>query len=212
MKIFFLLILLLALLAWLMGPQEQTDVAPDIEIREFFSSVRRGYLDNTYNRNSNKTDTRTRERIYRDEIRNRNSIENRSRDMRELEESIAKERVYAKPVDLYRYIVVLKNTGPKTIRSVFWDFQATDTATFDSPSHRQFWCEVKLKPTNTERLEGYSSLPPVTVVSATGTGKTTKRLVINRIEYADGTSWQRSDWYLPDKSTKYYGPGKCQPL
>lgn len=212
MKIFFLLILPLALVVWLVRPQEQTELAPDIEIREFSSSFRKGYVESTYNRNTNRTDVQTRERVFRDQVRNRNSIENRSRDMREMEERAARESIYSKPVDVYRYRVVVKNQATKTIKSIFWDFQASDSPTFENPSHRQFRCVIKLKPGGTERLEGYSTLPPIAVVSASGAGKIAEKLVINRIEYSDGSSWQRSSWYLPDQALQYDGRGKCQPL
>ena len=104
----------------------------------------------------------------------------------------------AQAVDLFRYKVSLKNTGLKMIKSISWDFQGSYTEDFADTTHRQFRCTAKLKPNSSERFEGHSILPPVRVISASN--KTfIQRVVINRIEYDDGTFWQRSEWRAPQE-------------
>jgi hypothetical protein len=162
--------------------------------------------------NSNKADPRSREAVYREEIRNRNSIENRSRDMLELERSVMGEAFNQKPIDLFRYRVNLKNTGIKVVKAVVWDYQASDTDEFNDAVHRQFRCTAKMKPNQSQRFEGFSVLPPTRVITASGTKSFSERVILNRIEYTDGTSWQRHDWHKPEVTSNHSSRGNCQQL
>ena len=213
MRIVVILLLLVPVILLKARTQDPADGPPDVQIGEFSTSKFSTYEPSTYvnrNNNSNKADTRSRRLVYEEEIRNRNSIENRSRDMLELEQAVMRESINNKPVDLFRYRVNLKNTGLKTIKLVFWDFQGSYTEDFADTTHRQFRCTSKLKTNQSERFEGYSNMPPLRVISATA--KTfNQRVVINRIEYDDGTSWQRPAWQVPEVK---YGRGRsnCQPL
>jgi hypothetical protein len=162
--------------------------------------------------NRNKADTRSRESIYREEIRNRNSIENRSRDMLDLERSVMGDSLNQKPIDLFRYRVSLKNTGIKLVKAVVWEYQASDTDQFTDATRRQFRCTAKIKPNQNERFEGYSVLPPTRVITASGGKSFNERVILNRIEYADGTSWQRAEWREPEVSSNHSSRGNCQQL
>ena len=214
MRIVVILLLLVPVILLKARSQDPADGPPDLQVVEFSTSKFSTYEPSVYisrNNNSNKVDTRSRRLVYEEELRNRNSIENRSRDMLELEQAVMRESINGKPIDLFRYRVNVKNTGVKVVKSVFWDFQASYTEDFDDTTHRQFRCTSKLKPNQSERFEGYSNMPPLRVVSATA--KTfNQRIVINRIEYDDGTSWQRREWQLPEVSNRTGGRGNCQPL
>ena len=193
--------------------QEPAQVPPDIEVGEFSTSKFRSSepITNSRSKTTNKTDTRTRSTIYQEEIRNRNSIENRSRDMLELEQDVMREA--QRPIEMFRYRVSLKNTGLKMVKLVIWDYQASYTDDFADASHRLFRCTSKLKPNQSERFEGFSILPPIRVVNASGTAKTLKeRIVINRIEYDDGSSWRRSTWQEPEVVASEGGRGNCKLL
>src|SRR5262245_21293879 len=101
MRIVLFLLLLAPVIRFKAGPQQPTDGPPDIEVGAVSSSKFRTYDPPTSVRrilNSNKADTRSRESIYREEIRNRNSIENRSRDMLDLEQSVMGEPFHQKPI------------------------------------------------------------------------------------------------------------------
>jgi len=216
MRIIFFLLLLIPVILLKAGQQQPADGPPDLEVGQVSSSKFRTYepvdASGRQRLNSNKADTRSRESVYREEIRNRNSIENRSRDMLELEKSVMGESFYEKPIDLYRYRVNLKNTGIRVVKAVIWDYQASDTDQFTDSTHRLFRCIAKIKPNQSERIDGYSILPPTRVISASETKSFSERVIINRIEYADGTSWQRSDWRQPDGVSDNRSRGNCQQL
>jgi hypothetical protein len=216
MRILLILLLLVPVILIKVRSQEPADGPPDLQIGEYSSSKFRTYGSASdygiyNNSNTNKADPRSRDLIYREEIRNRNSIENRSRDMLELEQSVRREAADAKQLDLFRYRVSLKNTGAKIVKSVFWDYQVSNSDDFSDVTHRQFRCSAKIKPNENERFEGFSGLPPSRVVTASG--ETFKqRVVINRIEYADGTFWQRSEWREPEIVATRGGRGNCRAL
>jgi len=210
MRIVLILLLLVPVILLKARNQEPADGPPDLQISDVSTSKFRTYEPNAYisrRMNSNTADTRSRRLIYEDEMRNRNSIENRSRDMLDLEESVKRE---SQPVDLFRYRINVKNTGIKIVKSVFWDYQASYADDYADTAHRQFRCTAKLKPNQSERFDAYSILPPIRIIAASN--KTlNQRVIINRIEYADGTFWQRTEWQEPPPN-KHGAPGNCHPL
>jgi hypothetical protein len=213
MRVFLILLLLVPLILIRVESQEPANAPPDLEVGEYSTSKFRTY-DPIYRtkQNSNKADTRSRQLVYQDEIRNRNSIENRSRDMLDLEESVMREAALSKPIDLFRYRVNLKNTGIKVVKFVIWDYQTSLSDDFADTSHRLFRCTAKIKPNQSERFDGLSIQPPLRVVSASASGKTSnQRVIINRIDYTDGTFWQRPEWREPEVAFES-GRGNCQPL
>jgi hypothetical protein len=215
MRIVIFLLLLAPVILFKAGQQQPAGGPPDVEVGEVSSSKFHTYetIDPARQRlNSNKADTRSRESVYREEIRNRNSIENRSRDMADLERSVMGESYYQKPIDLFRYRVNLKNTGIKIVKAVVWDYQASDTDQFNDAVHRQFRCTAKMKPNQSQRFEGFSVLPPTRVITAAGDKSFSERVILNRIEYADGTSWQRAEWREPEVTSTYSSRGNCQQL
>ena len=157
----------------------------------------------TPSQNTNQADytiseVRTNVELARQERANRNSIENQSRDLRTVEEQAKRDIFYGKAVDMYRYVVGFKNVGTKTTKVIFWDYQFAEPADPENPTHRQFRCNVKIKPDSNKNLEAFSVRPPVRVVNAQSQGKALEqKVVITRVEYSDGSSWQRSDWTQP---------------
>jgi len=215
MRIVIFLLLLAPVILFKAGQQQPAGGPPDVEVGEVSSSKFHTYetIDPARQRlNSNKADTRSRESVYREEIRNRNSIENRSRDMADLERSVMGESYYQKPIDLFRYRVSLKNTGIRIVKAVVWDYQASDTDQFNDAVHRQFRCTAKMKPNQSQRFEGFSVLPPTRVITAAGEKSFSERVILNRIEYTDGTSWQRAEWREPEVTSTYSSRGNCQQL
>ena len=215
MRIVLILLLLVPVILLKARNQEPADGPPDLQVSEFSSSKFRTYdyvEPITRRTNSNTADTRSRRLIYEEEIRNRNSIENRSRDMLDLEESVMREARSSKAVDMFRYRVNLKNTGMRLVKSVFWDYQASYTDDFADTTHRQFRCTGKIKPNQSERFEGYSIQPPIRIVSAASNKTFNERVIINRVEYADGTLWQRPEWREPEVSANHGWRGNCLPL
>jgi hypothetical protein len=205
-------LLFLFLLIQFLG-QTQNQIAAktslDLEVLNFSCSHYRGGL--VVSERREKGSPASRQRVYRQEIENRSSIENRSRDMKELEESVYRQAAEFNEKDTYKYNVELRNNGTKVIKWVFWDYQTSVPSAADNVSHRQFVCAVKIKPNNSESLNGWSSLPPSGVVNAAD--RLTERVYINRVEYTDGESWQRPDWLYPDRLPgRNTARGKCRPI
>jgi hypothetical protein len=104
-----------------------------------------------------------------------------------------------KPVDGYAYRVKVQNAGAKVIEVVFWEYQFKETANPTTVARRQFLCGVNIKPDKEKELQAFSLLGPSDVISVGSLASKSGNLfeesvVINRVEYSDGSIWQRKDW------------------
>jgi hypothetical protein len=110
----------------------------------------------------------------------------------------------SKTVDGYLYRVKLRNAGAGLAEVVFWEYDFTESANPANVSRRQFLCAPQLKAGKERELSVFSASAPSGVISAGSlTDKTAaspfqEKVVINRIEYADGTIWQRKGWNFAD--------------
>lgn len=135
------------------------------------------------------------------EIEQRNSVEQRSKEMNGVEAKAGRDRAAGPPRDIYAYRIKLRNTGPKTIKLIVWDFQDTDPADTKASSTHTFSCAEKIKPKSSAVLKAFIASPPERVVSAKSAGAThDSKGIIDRVEYADGSAWQRSGWNLTDSN------------
>jgi hypothetical protein len=143
--------------------------------------------------------------------RNRRDIQARGADLRSAEQAAL--RSAAKGHDLYLYRLQVKNAGTKVIKSFIWEYQASPSARENAP--RQFLCNVKTKPNESSLLEVISPSAPsrvIDVTDATDSSQKTETAVINRVEFVDGSSWQRAGWaapMLPSDVNKRFGSSKC---
>lgn len=115
--------------------------------------------------------------------------------------------------DLDQYLLQLevKNVGTNVIKSMVWEYQPTaKTAEYEL---RQYVCTLKAKPQERKRFELVSPTNPVKVIQADAPAGQSKdgKVVINRIEYADGSVWKRKGWsvLIPSDFTNNMGIGKC---
>ncbi len=127
-------------------------------------------------------------------------------------------------VDGYAYRVKVQNASARVVEILFFEYQSVDTTAPENVTRRQFLCGVNIRPGKDTQLEGFSSSGPVATVnieslSKHGTNPFQERIVINRVEYADGTLWQRPDWKLTDVKASYeralsekWLPGMCKGL
>lgn len=110
--------------------------------------------------------------------------------------------------DYYMMRLEVKNVGQNTTKSIIWEFQPT----VQTPDYeiKQYICKIKTKPNESKAFELMSPAAPVKVVSADRKAQEGK-VVINRIEYADGTVWKRQGWsvLIPAEMTDQIGNGKC---
>lgn len=128
----------------------------------------------------------------------------------------------AQPVDGYAYRIKVKNATTKAVEAVFWEYRFYDPATPDQVTRRQFLCGVDIGAGKGKDLEGFTRLGPSDVVNVKtlDSGTPLKELVlINRIEYADRTLWQRKGWSIAEVKTSYdrvvrepWLPGMCKGL
>ncbi|MGI8835941.1 MAG: hypothetical protein ACR2H4_04810 [Pyrinomonadaceae bacterium] len=104
-----------------------------------------------------------------------------------------------KSFDTFAYEVKVANGSKKAIDVVFWEYQFIDPANPAKPTRHQFLCGVGLKSGKEKQLQASSLAGPSDVVSAqtlaNDSGKRfLEKVIINRVEYADGSIWQRKDW------------------
>jgi hypothetical protein len=117
-----------------------------------------------------------------------------------LEKSVQESRApKGKPTDGFAYLVKVQNASPKVIESLFLELQFVDRSNPASVTRRQFLCDVKIKPDKERELQAFSVSGPSDVISVKSLANATEnpfqeKVVINRVEYEDGSTWQRKDW------------------
>jgi hypothetical protein len=103
------------------------------------------------------------------------------------------------PVNGFSYRAKIQNSSAKVIEVIFWEYQFTDSSDLAKVVRRQFLCGVNIKPRKEKELQAFSLSGPSGVLSAESLAGMPgnpyqERVVINRVEYADGSIWQRKDW------------------
>jgi len=104
-----------------------------------------------------------------------------------------------KPVDGYACRVKVQNSSARVVEILFWEYQFVDAANPSILARRQFLCGVNMKPDSKKELQAFSLSGPSDVVSVAALAKNSgnafqEKVIINRVEYSDGTIWQRKDW------------------
>lgn len=111
------------------------------------------------------------------------------------------------PVNAFTYEAKIHNASKQTVEVVFWEYQFTDPAAPDKVTRRQFLCGVNLKPDKDKDLQAVSLSGPTDAVGAASLGTSAspfqEKVVINRVEFADGKSWMRKDWNAAEIKTAY---------
>jgi hypothetical protein len=104
-----------------------------------------------------------------------------------------------RPVDGIAYRVKVQNASTKVVEVLFWEYQFTETSNPTNVMRRQFLCGVNIKPKKEKELQSFGVSGPSNVISAESLANKSgnlyeEKVVINRVEYADGSIWQRKDW------------------
>lgn len=139
------------------------------------------------------------------ELRNKRDIQERRAELANAEQNA---KTPARQQDYYLMRLEVKNIGENTIKSMVWEFQpAVQPEDYEL---KQYICKVKAKPKESKTFELLSPFSPVKVVSANKKAQEGK-VVINRIEYADGSVWKRKGWsvLIPAELTDQMENGKC---
>jgi hypothetical protein len=97
---------------------------------------------------------------------------------------------------VFVYKTTVKNLSDKAIKSIDWDYVFFDRETETELGRREFTSEEKISPGKAKELTVTITKPPTQTISLTAlnTGERkslVERVVIMRIDYADGTVWQR---------------------
>lgn len=153
---------------------------------------------------------------------NEDTIDGRSAAIEKIVQEARKPQ--SKPVDGFSFQVKVQNTSAKVVEIMFWEYQFIDSANPASVTRRQFLCGVNIKPDKAKELQAFGLSGPSDVVSvgtlANKSGSTLQeKVVINRVEYADGSIWQRKDWNFAEIGLSYrravatpWGPEMCRRL
>ncbi|HYT49442.1 MAG TPA: hypothetical protein VEL78_03560 [Pyrinomonadaceae bacterium] len=103
------------------------------------------------------------------------------------------------PIEGFTYQVKVQNASVKVIKNIFWEYRFRELANPQHVSRRQFLCTAQVKPDKQRDLQVFSLSGPSDVVHVKSLAKDGKvqfeeAVLINRIEFADGTFWQRPTW------------------
>lgn len=141
------------------------------------------------------------------------------RDMQERREGLRVAEINAelskqKGSTLYHYRLEVQNTNAQPVKSFAWSYQ---TGEIPDPSDRQFYCTIDAKHKESKILDLYSPLAPTRVIDASKAGDKPEKdeksnVMINLIEYANGSVWKRPAWNPATFSTESKAKvahGKC---
>jgi hypothetical protein len=95
------------------------------------------------------------------------------------------------------YEAKIINTGDKSIRSIIWEYLVSETESQMQVGRHRFVDKTKIRPGKGANLVGYSTTPAVSILSVSKSDKQqqnnySERVLISRIEFDDGTFWQRT--------------------
>lgn len=110
-----------------------------------------------------------------------------------------------KPVEGFAYRAKIHNATSKPIEIIFWEFQFKESVAAEPLLRRQFLCGVVIKPEKDKELQAFSLAGPQDVISVNMLKNKSgiEQIVINRVEFADGSIWQRKDWKFGEVRTSY---------
>jgi hypothetical protein len=146
------------------------------------------------------------------EVKNRRDMQERRAEMIVTEANAARSSQPGSTYYFYR--IQVQNTGTKLVKSFVWEYQPAEET---DPFNRQFYCVVNARANDKKEFELFSPLAPSRVIDASkvsnkSDAENNGRVVINKIEFSDGSVWKRPGWNLatfsPEDTSKV-GSGKC---
>jgi hypothetical protein len=151
---------------------------------------------------------------------NQDTIDGRSE---AIEKNVQESRKpHPEPRDGFSYRIKVKNATTKVAEIVFWEYQFHEAEDPKIVARRQFLCGVNIRPDKDKELEAFSFSGPSDVVSVGALADKSRfqeNVLINRVEYSDGSIWQRKGWSLAEVKGSYervlrepWVPGQCKGL
>lgn len=100
---------------------------------------------------------------------------------------------------VFVYKTTIKNLSNKTIKLIDWDYRFFDRQTETELGRREFTSEEKIGPGKSKELIVTITKPPTQTISLTALNSKERDALMElvvpmRVEYTDGTSWQRPGW------------------
>ena len=212
------LILILAVIAFALGLQQQSNVDDaDLVVTKFnWSRLRQSsnLIHGVDNPSSSMNEPVTIPRPERanepQELKNRRDMAQRRAEMAVTEINAARSADTSRP-DIYVMHIILRNAGENVVKSFVWELQPAVVTPDYEP--RQYVCSVKAKPHESKSFEIITPFAPVKVVSASGEKANEKdgKVVINQIEYENRPVWKRKDFKIlvPPDVTASLQAGRC---
>ena len=126
-----------------------------------------------------------------------------------LERSVQESRVrQPKTIDAYSYKIKVQNPTSQAVDILFWEYQFIDRSNPENVTRRQFLCVANLKAGQQKEIQALSLNGPTDVVSIESLANNAanpfgEKILINRIEYGDGSIWQRKDWRFSEITDNY---------
>ncbi|HEY8228348.1 MAG TPA: hypothetical protein VIG25_23990 [Pyrinomonadaceae bacterium] len=126
-----------------------------------------------------------------------------------IENSVQESRTpQPKPVEAFAYKIKIQNPTQQAVDILFWEYQFIDRANAQNITRRQFLCAANIKAGKEKEIQAFSVSGPSEVVSVDTLAKNStnpfeEKVVINRVEYADGSIWQRKDWNFGEIRMSY---------
>ena len=113
---------------------------------------------------------------------------------------------------VYVYSMKVKNTGPKPIEAVAWDYVLLDPTSHAEVARHQFLSFEKVQPDKTATFESRQRTPPIlkTKIEAREgdkQAKTEEQAIIRCVLYADETTWRDPD--TPENVCDWLRKGKA---
>lgn len=208
----------LALVLFVALPQQPATTAPDVVVLKFRCGKQ--FTSSSMIHSVQEPDTGANEPIRVDKTsKNEPQAVQNNRDMQERRAEMAISEKTAqlstqKNSTIYFYKIQVQNTGAKAVKSFAWEYRPTNEP---DPSNRQFYCVINAKTNEKKDFDLYSPYAPSRVVDASNpddkpNAERKDKIIINKIEYMDGTVWKREGWNLktfPVEDTNKVGAGKC---
>lgn len=121
-------------------------------------------------------------------------------------------------VRVFAFQAQMKNSGSQPINRFVWAYRSS--ANPPDFVDQQYLCNVRIEPGETKPVRLISPIPRRKVVSVSASGTppapmnpAQQDLIINQLQYADGTTWQRPDWIgtilLTRAGARNLKRGKC---
>jgi hypothetical protein len=88
--------------------------------------------------------------------------------------------------------VRVENKGAKEIKAIAWEYVFFDPLDRSVISRHRFLSEVKISPGKKKKVSGFTVRRPMQVArSEDASLQPVEQVVIRRVEYADGSVWER---------------------